>query len=569
MKTTIYVLVTVALLAAIAMKLGYLDLSGGKSKPAEESESAKPPAVVEVDPEPKVEPEPEPVAVVEPEPVVEPEAEPEPAPVEESEPAPVEESIVEAEPAPVEKSEPEPAGPVPPDEVVAELHAKYEEALASQAEGPYEEAQGKLAAGYLRALGREEKAAQEAADLNAVLHWRNEQMSVEGKPAVGEARGEVPAKLVEMRRIYEAETAKLAETRETKEAELRAKYDEALAGHVKRLTQSRKIEEALAVEKWREPYRASEEEAAEPEMLAGGGGGVPAGAGVVPAAGAPGAAGAAGDRLTLAEIDRGEVGSELEIILPGGIPMVFCWCPPGKFLMGSPPDEEGRESEQGNSGFRADETQHLVELTKGYWLGKYEVTQAQWTALMETTVEEQYSLDSVRDSENNHRLRGIGPDQPMYFVNWEESVSFCEKLGRTFRTPGRWEFALPTEAQWEYACRAGTTGPYGGTGVLEEMGWIGKNSGGMTHPVGQKKANAWGLQDMHGNVWEWCADWYGEYSRRAEVDPKGVKSGPRRILRGGSWTIRAAHSRSAGRAAFAEPVRTSALGFRVVLCDSR
>ena len=122
----------------------------------------------------------------EPAPVEEPIVEAEPAPVEESEPAPVEEPIVEAEPAPVEKeSEPEPAGPVPPDEVVAELHAKYEEALASQATEPYEEARGKLAAGYLRALGREEKAAQEAADLNALLHWRNEQMAVERKACGG------------------------------------------------------------------------------------------------------------------------------------------------------------------------------------------------------------------------------------------------------------------------------------------------------------------------------------------------------------------------------------------------
>jgi formylglycine-generating enzyme required for sulfatase activity len=367
--------------------------------------------------------------------------------------------------------------------VVAELHAKYEGALASQAEEPHEEATAKLTAGYLKALDREEKAAQEAADLNAVLHWRNEQMSVEGKAAVGEARGDVPAKLVEMRKIYEVETAKLAETRETKEADLRAKYDEALAGHVKRLTQARKIEEALAVEEWREPYRAREEEAAEPEMVAGVGVGGPA-AGVVPAQGAAG-----GDRLTLAEIDRGAVGSELEIILPGGIPMVFCWCPPGKFLMGSPPDEEGRELELWWS-FKGDETQHLVELTKGFWLGKYEVTQTQWHALTGISIQEKYEAMPDRDSRPWLRLRETGPDHPMYLVSWEDSEAFCEKLGRTFRTPGRWEFVLPTEAQWEYACRAGTTGPYGGTGVLEEMGWYGGggNSEQNNTPSGSEEA---------------------------------------------------------------------------------
>ena len=245
--------------------------------------------------------------------------------------------------------------------------------------------------------------------------------------------------------------------------------------------------------------------------------------------------------------------------------MVFCWCPPGKFLMGSPPDEEGREPVLPN-GNKTDETQHLVELTKGYWLGKYEVTQAQWTALMETTVQDQHALVPHRDAQPWWRLSGIGPDQPMYFVNWEESVSFCKKLGRTFRTPGRWEFVLPTEAQWEYACRAGTTGPYGGTGVLGEMGW---QAGGREREVGQKKPNAWGLHDMHGNVWEWCEDWYGEYSRRAEVDPKGVKSITSRILRGGAWNLGPERCRSAARFRRGPSDRVNTLGFRVSIAADR
>jgi formylglycine-generating enzyme required for sulfatase activity len=264
----------------------------------------------------------------------------------------------------------------------------------------------------------------------------------------------------------------------------------------------------------------------------------------------------------LAEIDRGEVGSELEIILPGGIPMVFCWCPPGKFLMGSPPDEEGREGLY--IGRKSDETQRLVELTKGFWLGKYEVTQAQWTALMETTVQDQHALIPNRDAERWLRLTGIGPDQPMYFVNWEESVSFCKKLGRAFRTPGRWEFVLPTEAQWEYACRAGTTGPYGGTGVLDEMGWHVGNSGGTTHPVGQKKPNAWGLHDMHGNVSEWCA----EHPREAVVDPEGPRQGSYRVFRGGGWGMIASFSRSANSLA-REPGNRLDLGFRVAVSSTR
>ena len=379
--------------------------------------------------------------------------------------------------------------------------------------------------------------------------------------------GVVPAKLVEMRRIFEAKSGKLVETEpEAKGLELRGKYDGALAGHVKRLTQSGKIEEALAVENWREPYRASEEKAEEPEMLAGGGGGAPADAGVVPAAGAPRVAGAAGDRLTLAEIDRGEVGSELEIILPGGIPMVFCWCPPGKFLMGSPPDEEGRESVEYQ---KFDETQHLVELTKGYWLGKYEVTQAQWTALMKTTVQEQKSLDvpPVHFTPAQRELSGVGPDQPMYFVNWEESEAFCRKLERTLSPPRPWKFELPTEAQWEYACRAGTTGPYGGTGVREEMGWgwHDANGGGTTHPVGQKKPNAWGLHDMHGNVREWCSDWLGDYPSGPVIDPEGPRSGIKnfKIFRtAGAFEH---FQRSASRNASELTIRRREVGLRVAI----
>jgi formylglycine-generating enzyme required for sulfatase activity len=537
MKNTIYLLVIVVGLAAIAAKFDLVEIPWLSERIAGlvEEESAAPvepvvPPAAPVQPEPKAEPDPQPVPEV---------AGAKPVP----EPAPVEPAGPEPEPAPA------PAGSVPPDEVVAELHAKYETALASQALEPFEAALTKLAASYVAALDRDEKGAQAAADLDAVLHWRNERLRMESLPAAGEARGGPPAKLVEMRRTYEAETAKLAEAREVKEAELKEKYDGALAAHEKSLTQALKVEEALAVREWREPYRAVAD--AEPESVAA----------AAPALGAPGSP---VRRLTLAEIDKGEVGSELEIILPGGIPMVFCWCPPGKFLMGSPPDEEGRESVADN-GFQLDETQHLVELTKGYWLGKYEVTQAQWTALMETTVQDQHALMVNRDAQPWLRLSGIGPDQPMYFVNWEESVSFCKKLGRTFQIPGRWEFALPTEAQWEYACRAGTTGPYGGTGVLEEMGWHAGNSGQTTHPAGKKKANAWGLHDMHGNVWEWCADWYGEYPREAVIDPEGPRQGSHRVKRGGLFSRESALSRSAQRNPDSQSNRWFSQGLRIAL----
>jgi formylglycine-generating enzyme required for sulfatase activity len=122
---------------------------------------------------------------------------------------------------------------------------------------------------------------------------------------------------------------------------------------------------------------------------------------------------------------------------------------------------------------------------------------------------------------------------------------------------------LPTEAQWEYACRAGTTGDYAGN--LDEMGWYGSNSGNKPHPVGQKRANAWGLHDMHGNVWEWCLDWYGNYPGGSVTDPKGAGSGSVRVLRGGCWNYVAGNCRSANRGGNVPGFRNGSLGFRLVL----
>ena len=124
---------------------------------------------------------------------------------------------------------------------------------------------------------------------------------------------------------------------------------------------------------------------------------------------------------------------------------------------------------------------------------------------------------------------------------------------------------LPTEAQWEYACRAGSSGPFSGTGRLDDMGWHDSNSDGKTHPVAQKKANAWGLFDMHGNVWEWCADGYGPYPSGTVTNPFGSASGSSRVSRGGSWRYYARHCRSANRDNGGPGSRRSDLGFRVAL----
>lgn len=169
-----------------------------------------------------------------------------------------------------------------------------------------------------------------------------------------------------------------------------------------------------------------------------------------------------------------------------GIEMV--WIAPGNFMMGSPENKVGEANT---------ELQHYVTLTKGYWLGKYEVTQGHWQAVM-------------RNNPSNFKKAGI--NAPVEQVSWNDAVEFCIRLTQLERAAGRlpagYGYTLPTEAQWEYACRAGSTGAYGWDGELGNIAWYKENSAGTTRPVGLKQTNAWGLYDMHGNVFEWCADWH-------------------------------------------------------------
>ncbi|MDX2029275.1 MAG: formylglycine-generating enzyme family protein [Blastocatellia bacterium] len=212
--------------------------------------------------------------------------------------------------------------------------------------------------------------------------------------------------------------------------------------------------------------------------------------------------------------------------------------PGGTFLMGSPPNERGRVYWEG--------PQHLVRVSP-FLIGKYEVTQAQWVAVMGT---------------NPSSFKG--DNLPVERVSWQEVQEFCDRLSKL--TGQTWR--LPTEAEWEYAARAGTTGPYAGN--LDAMAWYGKNSGNQTHPVGTKQPNRWGLHDMHGNVWEWCSDWYGERyyaelnNQGVVTDPKGPSLGSNRVIRGGSWDYGAVVCRSAYRG-YADPgLRVNALGVRLV-----
>lgn len=254
----------------------------------------------------------------------------------------------------------------------------------------------------------------------------------------------------------------------------------------------------------------------------------------------------------VSSIGVGSRAGEKKTLTVNGVDYTFCWCPAGEFMMGSPKSEEGRFD---------DETQHRVKLTKGFWMLETEVTQKMWKSVMGTTIEEQ------RDKANKDwNLAGVGPQNPMYYVSWEECVEFCEKLSGLTKS----KIKLPTEAEWEYACRAGTTGEYGGTGSLDAMGWYEDNSGERTHEVKTKKANAWGLYDMHGNVWEWCSDWYDKtyYENSPGTDPVGPNSGSNRVGRGGGWGDFARYCRSALRSDSDPTGRRGILGFRLALVPS-
>ena len=215
------------------------------------------------------------------------------------------------------------------------------------------------------------------------------------------------------------------------------------------------------------------------------------------------------------------------------------WIAPGTFAMGS-----------ANSGFDNQRPVTQVEISRGFWLGKTEVTQAQWQAVM-----------------GNNPSSFKGGALPVEQVSWTEAMEFCQKLTEreraAARLPADFAYTLPTEAQWEYACRAGTTGDY--AGELKPMGWYNQNSGNATHPVGQKLANPWGLFDMHGNVWEWCRDWYGLYPGGHVTDPTGAASGSARIHRGGSWGDDALRSCSAFRRRDSPDGRGNGLGLRLAL----
>ncbi len=209
---------------------------------------------------------------------------------------------------------------------------------------------------------------------------------------------------------------------------------------------------------------------------------------------------------------------------------------PGCFQMGSPTSESGRDD---------DETRHRVCLTQHYELGQYEVTQGQWEKVM---------------GSNPSHFSDCGSNCPVEQVSWNDVQEFIRKLNRK---TGR-RYRLPTEAEWEYACRSGGRDEkYCGGNDVNSLGWTDDNSGHKTHRVGQKRANGLGLYDMSGNVSEWVEDWYGSYPSSSVTDPKGPSSGSGRVGRGGSWSYYARDLRSADRNFLSPDYRYVVLGFRL------
>ena len=263
---------------------------------------------------------------------------------------------------------------------------------------------------------------------------------------------------------------------------------------------------------------------------------------------------ATGQEQTKTDVNR--KAGERMVKTVDGIEYAFRWCPAGTFQMGSPSGEEGRFN---------NETQHQVTLTKGFWMLETEVTQAMWQNVMGESISEKAKQGTYFSD-----LGGEGSNYPMYYVSWNDCQEFCKKLSEKIGMI----ITLPTEAQREYACRAGTTTPFfwGSTLNGDKANCNGNFPCGTetkgtylerTAPVKSYAPNAWGVYDMHGNVCEWCMDWYGDYPNGAVTDPTGPESADR-VCRGGDWDRVALGCRSACRYGYMPVYRDSFIGIRVV-----
>ncbi len=260
-------------------------------------------------------------------------------------------------------------------------------------------------------------------------------------------------------------------------------------------------------------------------------------------------------------------GEQLEMLIEG-IRCLFCWIPRGSFIMGSTQSEQLQFcAPDPDNESCCDEQQHRVTLSHGFWMMQYPVTNHFYSTVM-----------NIFEGNDSKALS----DRPVVNVTWYDCLEFTKRLNSLYKISlGHWQFSLPTEAQWEYACRAGTKSMFSGTQDINTMGWYEKNSYDRIHIVGCKSANAWGLYDMHGNVFEWCLDEYNTYPCNSITDPCGISPSfseaisnnffvKENILRGGSWLTSMDRCRSASRGSCEPSQKSTGIGFRLVLvCNAK
>jgi formylglycine-generating enzyme required for sulfatase activity len=240
--------------------------------------------------------------------------------------------------------------------------------------------------------------------------------------------------------------------------------------------------------------------------------------------------------------------AQIAVALPGGVVMEMVWIPPGSFMMGSPQEEARMMPAEG--------PRHEVTISRGFYLGKCELTQAQWEAVMGTRPWVGRSYAKAH------------PDHPAVYISWDDVQALIQRLNEW---EGRNLYRMPTEAEWEYACRAGTSTRWSfgnQTGLLGDYAWFQDNTWSAgepyAHPVGLLLPNPWGLYDMHGNVWEWVQDWLGDYSAEPQIDPQGPPSGRYRVVRSGIFMAPPMGQRSAFRYAGNQDFPDGGVGVRLV-----
>jgi formylglycine-generating enzyme required for sulfatase activity/serine/threonine protein kinase len=438
------------------------------------------------------------------EPLPKPEPKPEPPPVQNPVPPPgtalasqpkIDVSAAITQPREITQDKPEPA-PVPELETLQKEYASRIKA----ADAPYRAVVAELDKKYIARLELEREAAQQAGKLDEALAIDEEKKAISSGNGVPDWDDDkTPGVLRKMRATYRAEIVKLEPTRENYLKPLRVDHARQLDALVLRLTQGGKLKEAMIVRQIRKDLPT----------------------------------------VSTAASLSSSAGKVMSAKLPGGVGMKFCYCPPGGFMMGSPPDERGSGSH---------EDQVNVKLSKGFWMAQTECTQAQWVAVM-----------------GGNPSGFIGDNLPVEKVSWNDVRKFITKLNDAKTLPAGWKSALPSEAQWEYACRAGTKTAFSFGDTLDAKQANIGNALGKTGAVASYPANAWGLYDMHGNVWEWCEDWHDRYPSGARTDPIGPDNGSHRVNRGGAWDDGGTTCRSDMRDRGAPDARHSSMGFRLVL----